>query len=316
MKMKLLRITIAAAISSAIVGTAAFGQSIQKSDSIETESFFGDWDKNRGDDFPNPMDSANIKLVNTCQWSSSDIAEIEVAYGYGSICLLPGQAQEIVLKEYMSEDNPSFYARTSVSGDKLKLENTSIQPKPPTNYYSYMELYIPMDFGGTFNLQTTNGAISIRDISATMIFARSSNGQIDIANFSGELDMETANGGIYLSQCEVKGKLHTANGRISLGISNILGDITVTSGNGEIAAALPETSSFNISASVENGNITNEFSSSWPINDTLNGATLNGVWKEDSKVTISLSSVNGFIGLYRTINEDSKYSDLSDSILK
>lgn len=305
---KLLSISLAVVLSTGMLEMPAYGTSLQE---VKTEYFPGDREEGWEMKFPSAPSAASIKLVNTRQWPLSDLMNIEASYNNGSIRLLPGQTQEIVLKEYMTEDNPSYYAKTSVSGTTLNIKHDAI-PQPATSYISYMEIYVPESFNGTIRLLIENGILSINGVSASMIAAKCLNGQIGVFNFRGELNCDTENGGIQLSQCEAKGKFHTDNGFLDLSLSKILGDITASSSNGVIAVSLPEASTFTISAATENGNIMNQFSDDW----SVSGGMLNGSWGETPVNKILLTNDNGAIELYRTVDGTSEYSAPSNRDLQ
>ena len=299
--LKMLSISLAVVLSVSMLEMPAYGKPMQE---LKTESFFGDWAQDWGKQYPAAPSPVDIKLVNTQQWPSSDILSIVADYHNSAIRLLPGQTQEIVLKEYMSEDNSSYYAKTSVLDVELKITSGDRPSQSAVSFTSYMELYIPENFNGAINLHTENGVISISSVSAPMITVRSVNGQIGVFNFSGELDCKTDNGGIQLSQCAVKGNFRTENGFIDMGISEILGDITAASSNGVISASLPKTDAFTISAVTDNGSIFNRFTNDWSASDGI----LNGTWGINPHNRISLGSNNGTIELYHTTDGSSNGS--------
>lgn len=64
-------------------------------------------------------DDLKAELINTKEWTISDITEIQVIYNTNSIRVMPSETQNIVLKEYLSEDDPQYYAHPAPKGVRL-----------------------------------------------------------------------------------------------------------------------------------------------------------------------------------------------------
>lgn len=312
---KILTLALAAVLCVSTAGVTASGEmERQKETKTWGDDFFGD---DRSDTFPLTPEPYNVKTVNTRQWTVSGITSIEAIYGSDRISLFPSQTQEIILKEYMSEDNASYYAKTSISGSALKIQTGARPVSSPNGFVSYVELYIPAGFNGTVDARAENGMISICGISASKVTAQLENGQIGVSNFSGALDCKVQNGGVQVSESDVKGAFRTENGHIDLSLRKILGDITADAENGAIIAALPKADSFNIEASTQTGDIINDFSTDWSVTGSkAEGCSLSGAWGNAPSAKVSFSICNGPVELYPAASDGkSKYAALSESAL-
>lgn len=270
-------------------------------------------------------DDLKAELINTKEWATSDLTEIQVIYNTDSIRVMPSETQNIVLKEYLSENNPQYYAGTSIADSILKIEGGS---RPDSkNYVSNIELYVPAEFKGTINLYTNLGELRVENLTATKFILkannggiwvtdskgvldcnlgigllnvknvtaakfvlRANNGDIRITDSNGDLDCELNIGIITITGGSVTGTVTSKNGEVTFSPDKIAGNIQVTSKLGFIKATLPKDSSFNITATTKMSNIVNQFSDTWTVSQEGFTQTLNGTWGTEPTSTISLNA--------------------------
>ncbi len=233
-------------------------------------------------------DDLKAELINTKEWATSDLTEIQVIYNTDSIRVMPSETQNIVLKEYLSENNPQYYAGTSIADSILKIEGGS---RPDSkNYVSNIELYVPAEFKGTINLYTNLGELRVENLTATKFILKANNGDIRITDSNGDLDCELNIGIITITGGSVTGTVTSKNGEVTFSPDKIAGNIQVTSKLGFIKATLPKDSSFNITATTKMSNIVNQFSDTWTVSQEGFTQTLNGTWGTEPTSTISLNA--------------------------
>lgn len=267
-------------------------------------------------------DDLKAELINTKEWAISELTEIQVIYNHDSIRVIPSETQNIVLKEYLSENDPQYYAGTSIADSTLKIEGGS---RPDSkNYVSNIELYVPAEFKGTINL-TTNlgelwvenitatkfilkannggirvadskgildcnlgiGLLNVKNVTATKFVLRANNGDIRITDSNGDLDCELKIGDITVTGGNITGAVTSKNGSVTFSPDKIDGNIQVTSELGFIKATLPKDSSFVITATTKMSNIVNQFSDAWTVSEEGFNQTLNGTWGTKPTSTIS-----------------------------
>jgi len=107
---------------------------------------------------------------------------------------------------------------------------------------------------GQFHLDTSNGAIDLIDLIG-MVDADTSNGAIDVDGFNGVLQLETSNGAIDIEDTEAAVDARTSNGRIDF--SGILvGDShKMRTSNGAINVEVPLDAAITFNASTSIGSI-------------------------------------------------------------
>jgi hypothetical protein len=114
-------------------------------------------------------------------------------------------------------------------------------PSNQWNYYSvHVEVYVPMGTAADYNLDTTNGAISLNDITGEMITLTTTNGAITFSDVEADhIQADTTNGGITGAITTAESNLYTTNGGIEIVLSRISGKHTLGVTNGGIDITVP-----------------------------------------------------------------------------
>jgi len=122
---------------------------------------------------------------------------------------------------------------------------------------------------GQFTLDTSNGGIDLYDLVGEVI-ADTSNGAIDVDGFRGTLNLETSNGAIDIENAEAGVTARTSNGRIDFS-GVLVGDShQLRTSNGAINVEVPLDSDITFDASTSIGSIST--------NLALNGDTEGREW--------------------------------------
>ena len=143
---------------------------------------------------------------------------------------------------------------------------------------------------GQFELDTSNGAIDLYDLIG-VVDADTSNGAIDVDGFNGVLQLETSNGAIDIEDTEAAVNARTSNGRIDFS-GVLVGDShQLRTSNGAINVEVPLDAAITFDASTSIGSIST--------NLTLIGDTEGREWrasmKAQSSQTLELRTSNGNI---------------------
>jgi len=143
---------------------------------------------------------------------------------------------------------------------------------------------------GQFNLDTSNGAVDLYDLIG-VVDADTSNGAIDVDGFNGVLQLETSNGAIDIEDTEAAINARTSNGRIDFS-GVLVGDShQLRTSNGAINVEVPLDAAITFDASTSIGSIST--------NLTLIGDTEGREWrasmKAQSSQTLELRTSNGNI---------------------
>jgi DUF4097 and DUF4098 domain-containing protein YvlB len=132
---------------------------------------------------------------------------------------------------------------------------------------------------GAVTADTSNGRVLLEGSGQGQLVVNTSNGSVDIANWTGEMDITTSNGSItaHLGKIEA--------GRYSL-----------TTSNGSIRAFLEEDSAFELSASTSNGRIRTELEGDW--SQDISGTSYRGAYNGGG-ASLTLRTSNANIWLHR-----------------
>ena len=123
---------------------------------------------------------------------------------------------------------------------------------------------------GQFDLSTSNGVITARDVDGT-VAAQTANGRVSVTGGSGTLRLGSSNGIVEVRDVRANGiDLHTSNGRITFAGSLAPGSKnSVETSNGTVSLTLPPDSALNVDLRSGNGSVTVGF----PVTTAPNGQT-------------------------------------------
>ncbi len=121
---------------------------------------------------------------------------------------------------------------------------------------------------GQFDLSTSNGIITARDVDGT-VAAQTANGRVSVIGGSGVLRLSSSNGLVEVHDVRASGiDLHTSNGRVSFAGSLASGSKNnVETSNGTVVMTLPPDSALNVDLRSGNGSVTVGF----PVTTSPNG---------------------------------------------
>ena len=105
------------------------------------------------------------------------------------------------------------------------------------------------------NVETTNGAIIVRDISGDVV-AKNANGKIELYNVNGTVSAMSSNAHILIKDTKRINLARTSNGKIEVEIFDIPENgTTLTTSNGELKCGISNAINANINARTTNGHI-------------------------------------------------------------
>jgi DUF4097 and DUF4098 domain-containing protein YvlB len=228
-------------------------------------------------------------LVNEREIGTENMRDIVILYQWESITVLHNSTDTIILKEYMSEDNPRYYAGITNAGNTVTIE----RGRRPVGLFlnsfnARVEVFIPKSYMNSVTIKTTSGNIELLDefVCSTInmesssgnirvdnlragtagirassgninagalegdIFAETSSGQINLDRISGSLRATASSGGVKNALAQGNVSVSTGSGNINLGAIN--GDVSLEASGGNIRTGIVEG---NIRAETMSGNI-------------------------------------------------------------
>lgn len=174
-----------------------------------------------------------ISLINTSEWDSSSLSMIEAYYATDNINIFPSPTDKVILKEYLTENQPDYYASAETKNNVLTIRAGE---RPRTNFQSCIEIYVPNTLLNGVKIETVSGAITIND-------------------YTGVLGLSTISGLVAVWDSNITGTIDTISGEVQLYPTGLLGDLAVYSISGKIDADFAEAGSLNLIAKTVSGKI-------------------------------------------------------------
>ncbi|GAB2319799.1 daptomycin-sensing surface protein LiaX [Alkalibacterium sp. s-m-22] len=193
------------------------------------------------------------------QYDSTSATILDFKLANGKLILKPGQGETMSFKAKgklygkMDEDTPekSFDARSTVTIDEDKL----LCHMPNKRVYVELEVTLPQRTYDYVSITMLNGKLSLKDIEAKDVFAKSTNGSLTFEGLSATmLEAKGSNGQIIVKQADLRDVLAgSVNGSIVFDGKTESADFTTT--NGEIKVTLSDQKIVRVNATTVNGNV-------------------------------------------------------------
>jgi DUF4097 and DUF4098 domain-containing protein YvlB len=220
-------------------------------------------------------------LVNVQEIGLENIADIAILYRWEKVVIRQNDTDKFILKEYMSKDNPRYYASISNTGNKLIVKRGRRPIGVFINVFNARaEVFIPKSYMNAITIKTTSGGIEAADkfvcgaihiesasghlrvtsLTAETVAIKASSGSIDAGNIAGSVSAETISGRIRIDQITGSLTANTSSGSINSELAN--GDVNVRTTSGKInlgaieGNVFAESSSGHIGIDMAKGNIT------------------------------------------------------------
>lgn len=231
-----------------------------------------------------------LDLVNSQTLEMNLVKNLTVSYSSDNIVLLESNDSRLVLKEFMTRNNPEYFAKIENSQDSITIRNG----KRPWIIRTRIEIYIPKTFTDNLdvnlrsgnltanyrmnqktinlsvssgNLKTSNissenvvvevssGNITIDELIGNDLTVRNGSGNININSIQGKVNTTNRSGNIVVNNFVGEGKFDVKSGSIDLTVNDIIGDISLSSNSGNLFLIMGQNISFVLDAEVRSGTI-------------------------------------------------------------
>jgi DUF4097 and DUF4098 domain-containing protein YvlB len=231
-----------------------------------------------------------LELVNNQTLDMNFVENLIVSYSSDNIVLLESNDSSLVLKEFMTRNNPEYFAKIDNSQGAITIRNG----KRPRQIRTRIEIYIPKIFtdnlvvnlqsgnltanygmkhkainisASSGNINTSNissenavvevssGNITINELIGNDLTVRNGSGNININSFQGKANIVNQSGTIVVSNFTGEGTFDVKSGNMDLTVNDILGDIYLSSNSGNIDLIMGRNTSFILDAEVRSGTI-------------------------------------------------------------
>jgi DUF4097 and DUF4098 domain-containing protein YvlB len=131
------------------------------------------------------------------------------------VILKESESGDLVIKEYMTRDNPRYYVQVSRAGGRAEVKRGK-RPWLRWNWEARAEIYLPRSFQGNLRISNSSGNLS---------------GEADLLGYQ-SVDISVSSGSVFLNR--ISGEtvsIHVSSGDLNTG--NITGNsfVSVSSGN-------------------------------------------------------------------------------------
>lgn len=233
-----------------------------------------------GDAQQNDGGSHELKLVNTIAISTGDISYINVDYVSESIRVKYSDDDTLVVNEYMNREDSTLHAEAVLSGGGVTVRHG--RRGAMFGLRSRIEVFLPKDWHGNFNVVSTSGQIIMEDtwqfssfsaktvsgdielggVAANSVRLSTTSGSIAVQSCDGEMELRTISGNILVDNAAGRGMFNTTSGGIRVSFGSLTGPLRLGSVSGGVRLNLPADASVEIDASSVSGSIHTAFDSS------------------------------------------------------
>lgn len=257
-----------------------------------------------------------VKLVNTREISMERVQKVSISYISESIFLYEADGDALILKEYLSQSEPSMFAEVFMEGDALTIRHGD-RHRLLNVVSGYIEVYLPKAFFGTLNVNTisgkiqadarlslselavsnTSGRIQLSDVMAGTAVLSTVSGSIAVASLRSVASVQTTSGTIRIAHAEGNGDFRSVSGSVELSFRSVTGDILAKSTSGRVRLGLPAGLSFFLDVSTVSGMI------SVMEAESLSGGkrAKSGAIGPSPQSAVRLSSISGRIDAYYNV---------------
>ncbi|MDH5185613.1 MAG: DUF4097 domain-containing protein [candidate division WOR-3 bacterium] len=204
-----------------------------------------------------------LKQTETRTYSSDAVNQIEVATRNGSIAVAKTTDTVIaaLIKKYCQgrdKADAESAIKNIIIKDTIIGNELEIEAEMPTGSRSYGASFeISAPESTELDLNSTNGSITISDIKEK-IKVNTTNGKISLSNTSGIANLNTTNGSVNIESHRGSIKANSSNGSFECTLIEFgtSDSINLETTNGSIQIYLPDNISATVDASTTNGSIT------------------------------------------------------------
>lgn len=275
------------------------------------------------------------QLENELVFSLKNISEVTISYDEETVTFYETQDDELVIREYMTENRSRYYARVDQGNDHIRISEGG-KPFFKDGFYRYIEICIPasyqealtvtttdgdidlsgleMSLGG-LRIDSTAGAVRLGAVEAKSIYLSTTSGILDadslcadtirIATTSGGFSCErldgkvtctTTSGSMDIKAAYGSGSYRADNsGELNVVYAGVTGDLSFFNKNDSIHVTLPENLEFEFEATTKNGSVSTNFEESV----SMEGRTTRGTVGGNPTVTVRVETNNGDIEVKR-----------------
>lgn len=161
--------------------------------------------------------SQNAQIANELHFSLDQISDVTISYDEETITFFASESDELIIKEYMTENKSSYYAKVKQDNERIHVSEGG-KPLFKDGFYRYVEVYLPVSYQEALTVTTTDGNIDLSDLNLQLSALRidSTAGTVQINNAAAsDVQLSSTSGTLELGRMEADNiKLQTTSGNV------------------------------------------------------------------------------------------------------
>lgn len=179
--------------------------------------------------------SQHPQMANELHFSLDGISDVTISYDEEAVTFFKSDSNELIIKEYMTENKNSYYADVTQKSDSIHVRE-GWKPFFKDGFLRYVEVYLPASYRDALTITSTNGDIDLSDVNLQLSSLRidSTAGTVEINNASAsKIHLSSTSGTLKISSIEADTlRLDTTSGNVTCG--KLTGNVTYTSTSGNV----------------------------------------------------------------------------------
>lgn len=276
-----------------------------------------------------------VVMTNEQIFSLEGIEETTISYDDEEIYFFASGNENLIIREYMSKDKKSYYARVSQKKDRIQISEGG-KPFFKKGFIRYVEVYLPDSYSESLQVTVTDGKIDMSELelnlkslrvdctsgtlelkkaAAEEIYISSTSGtltlgtligdQIRLDTTQGDLSCEQVSGNVAYTSTSGNAEFMSASGsgiykadnsgKLIVNYEEVTGDLSFFNKNDDIEVSLPSTLEFVFEAVTKNGSVNTDFQGEI----SSDGDLISGTVGSSPEVTVRTETKNGNIEVSR-----------------
>lgn len=195
-----------------------FHDRTEASDNRSFDEFNAKFNQN---DFETEVHVESLPLVDTKDFETQSLTKIDVSYENADLKILPTDGDKIIVREYMSRNNPDYQVKTQVKDDTLTIVQGRVPHFLPLRIK--VQVLLPISFNGFLRVSSNSGSLLIQNLSSlqeTLINVHS--GLINVRDVVVEkMLIKAASGKVVLEDLNAKEELSVDSKSSVINLDNV-----------------------------------------------------------------------------------------------
>lgn len=275
--------------------------------------------------------SQNSEIANEISFSLDEISDVTISYDEEPITFYLAESNELIIKEYMTENKNSYHAHVKQNDDSIHISEGG-KPFFKGGFSRRIEVFLPISYMEALTVTTTNGKIDLTDLElqlsklridstsgtvdlksvvASNIYLSTTSGTLNLGSLeaenirldttsgditcdelTGNVEYTSTSGNVDIRSASGSGSYKANNsGKLNVNYVEVNGDIYLFNKNENIHLTLPEDLSFKFEATTKNGSVSTTFQECI----TMDGRTASGVVGNTPTISVKVETKNGNI---------------------